>query len=585
MRVQNSQKAVNLTKYLISLPNTKTTVFLIILLSMLFGLLFGFLSGRLDNGRTALSAIGNGLFLLTIPTILSAILIYAIKRKLRFKQIIFLCFSTMVIYALSYAISLFFSEPLNLIILLIGFGLVFAFWYLIFNTVFGLNKLAVVFALIQLSLNSLFLLFGRYIYVSNEPLEILIKIYFASAIFLGGIYVFLLLVNAPMKRVFGIKSTEAFNLFLSQWMHRSKGLEETFEDIGQTIETQVGIARFKGKKQDILFIVPYIHFGPFGNLGGSEFSFLIADQFKDKSCFVFHGTATHDFNPVSSDEITKITYAIKQGIKKMRLKPVKAQLKNATYKTCTAHCIEFKNNSFIGLTRAPNTTEDIEYSIGTSLINKAEQFTKNSIVFDEHNAETGNIDYIVSGSPYYQEFINSIETCLLKKERAETLRIGISKKEVDINNIGKAGIKLALLKTKKTMIWILVDSNGIKPDTKDKMIKVIEKFVKEKNPVIEIMTTDTHEINNVKGVLNPITDNEAKEMLPIIKQMLIEAESNIEVVKGDLIKIPLTINVFGTMHTSELISTINAIVAIAKIALPFILITTIIIVLWGLTLL
>ncbi|MFA5382139.1 MAG: DUF2070 family protein, partial [Candidatus Micrarchaeia archaeon] len=333
----NSQKAINLTKYLITLPDSTTTIFFIILLSILFGVIFGIISKNIHTWHTVLASMGNGLFSLTVPTIISALLIFAIKRKILLKRILFLCFITMIIYSISYATSLLFSEPINIIIILIGFGIVFAFWYLIFNTVFGLNKLAIVFALIQLFLNSLFLLVGEYIYTGNNPLDFLIKIYFASAIFFIGIYVFLLLVNAPMKRVFGIKSTEAFNLFLSQWMHQSKGLEETFESIGQTIETQVGVARFKGKKQDILFIVPYIHFGPFGNLGGSEFSYLIAEQFKDKICFVFHGTATHDFNPVASDELSKIINAIKNGINNMKLKPVKAQLKYCSYKSCICH--------------------------------------------------------------------------------------------------------------------------------------------------------------------------------------------------------------------------------------------------------
>ncbi len=585
MGEESSKKAVDLTKYLISLPNSKTIFLFTIILSLIFGLLFAFLSEKIYTKQDIFSALGNGLFSLAIPTLISALIIFAIKRKLVFRRILFLCFITMIIYSVSYAGSLLFSEPLNLIVILLGFGLVFAFWYLIFNTVFGLNKLAITFALIQLVLNSVFLLVGEHIYTGNDPLGILIKIYFAAGIFFGGIYIFLLFINAPMKRVFGIKSTDAFNLFLSQWMYQSKGLEETFEDIGQTVETQVGVARFKGKKQDILFIVPYIHFGPFGNLGGSEFSYLIADQFKDKQTFVFHGTATHDFNPVSSNELSKITAVIKDSIKKMELKPVKAQLKKATYQSCTAHCIEFSGNSFIGLTRAPKTTEDIEYSVGTSLINKAEQFTNNAIIFDEHNAETGDIDYILSGSPIYNEFIKSIESCLTNKEQIKKLKIGVSQKEINISNIGKAGIKLAILKTNKTMIWALLDSNGITPSARKYFIKELTKYITDKNAIIEIMTTDTHEINNVRGVLNPLTDLEIEQIMPTLKLMIKEAENNLEEVKGDMIKVPLTIDVFGTMHTSELISTVNAIIAIAKISLPFILITTIIIILWGLSLL
>ena len=319
MGEKSSKKAINLTRYLISLPDSRFTILSIFLISILFGLLFGFLSGKISDLASIFYTAGNGLFVLAIPTLISAMIIFAIKRKLLFRRIVFLCFATMIIYALAYAASLLLTEPINFIIILLGFGLVFGFWYLVFNTVFGLTKLALLFALIQLTLNSMFLLVSEYIFIAGDPFSILIKIYFASAVFFAGIYIFLLFINAPMKRIFGIKSTEAFNMFISQWLYKSKELEETFEDIGETIETQVGIARFKGKTQDVLFVVPYIHFGPFGNLGGSEFSYLISEEFPQE-CFIFHGTATHDFNPVSSSELIKITDAIKKGIKEMKLK-------------------------------------------------------------------------------------------------------------------------------------------------------------------------------------------------------------------------------------------------------------------------
>ncbi len=139
-----------------------------------------------------------------------------------------------------------------------------------------------------------------------------------------------------MKKNLGVSSMDALSMFLSQWLYGEKDLEEAFEGIGEEVETLVWVGKFEGKKNSALFVVPYIHFGPFGNLGGSEFTWQIADSLccdyagerkhtlrHQRDVFVFHGMATHDFNPVSSGEIHNVVGACRRAIAKLRPKMAK----------------------------------------------------------------------------------------------------------------------------------------------------------------------------------------------------------------------------------------------------------------------
>jgi len=52
---------------------------------------------------------------------------------------------------------------------------------------------------------------------TGDPFNVLLKFYISSFVLLAGLYIFFLLINAPMKRTFGVASTDAVSMFFSQW--------------------------------------------------------------------------------------------------------------------------------------------------------------------------------------------------------------------------------------------------------------------------------------------------------------------------------------------------------------------------------
>ncbi|VVC01611.1 Uncharacterised protein [uncultured archaeon] len=302
--MQEAKKnALALSKYFVSLPHPAKTTIMIIAVSFLFGVLFELAKSQPLSPDSALAGGIHGIFLLAIPALLSSAGLFLMRRKAIFRRAVFLGLLTAICYGLFYLASLALGGiwPASGDLIFVGFGVAFMMWFYLLFLAFDFRKSAFGFATMQMVLFSVFFLSGISTWSGADPVGLLVKLYFAAFVFLAALYAMFYIVSAPFKKSFGISSMDALSMFLSQWLYGEKDLEEVFEEIGEEVQTLVWIAEFRGKRNNALFVVPYMHFGPFGNLGGSEFTSMISQQLSDgkRDVFVFHGTATHDFNPVS----------------------------------------------------------------------------------------------------------------------------------------------------------------------------------------------------------------------------------------------------------------------------------------------
>ncbi|MBI5227516.1 DUF2070 family protein [Candidatus Micrarchaeota archaeon] len=611
----NINKAVNLTSYFISLPTWQYIVAVMLLIAVVFGLIFD-LEKNLTF-KAPIKEITDALVLLFLPAILSSLIIKLMVGSMPYRRIAATALGGELVYAIAYALTLLLvgSDPfLAQIVLLIGSALVFVLWYVIARFVFVLKYRSILFAIIQLLFYLVFLVGSSAIYAPAGPfLAIAAKFYFSSLILLGALVLFFFIINAPMKKNLGLKSTDAISYLSAQWLYHNKDMEKAFVQVGERAKTIVSIMGFKRKKDSVFFITPYVHFGPFGNLGGSEFSSLIArevdNKYKSKT-FVFHGTVTHDLNPVSSSELSKITSAIDRMLKKADYAKAKAALCLGKYEECMSQTLLINDSALVSLSRAPNLTEDINFGVGLSIINEAEKFVKRAMVVDQHNSETGEITSFEPGSVvgynYLSATTDSLANSNKKKSKFAQLKIGASFVDPGaLGSIGGAGIKIAVFSTEPMYVMVVIDCNGITPQFKESLEKEIKNQAKGigKNPKagetgiengmetgmgsgmetragsgieVGIFTTDTHQTNVVRGVLNPLKAED--EILGKIKDGFSKALADMQEAEFFSDKLWIDIDVIGAKQSIEVVSTINSIVAVAKITLPLIFIGAVLLV-------
>jgi len=574
----NLRKAVDLTSYLFTLPPTPVIVLGMAVAAALFGFIIGIAAA---SGNIVVDTLRNGALLFFIPALLTALIVKIFIRRMPLKRILATAFGGEVVFGFAYVVAFLvadISEFYGELILLVGAALVFILWYVIARLVFILKYRSILFAIIQLLFYSIFLFSFQTMAIADETMfEWAVKAYISSFILLGALYLFFLIINAPMKKTFGVSSTDAFSLFLNQWIYRKNDLEKAFEKVGETARTLVGVVCFRRKKDSVLFVVPYVHFGPFGNLGGSEFSYLIAEEVKNKykaDAFVFHAPVTHDLNPTASSEASKITAAIGRILKRSKYESGTVALSRGKSGECIAETLVFGNDAFVGVSRAPLVTEDINFGLGLSMLLKAEKHAGKAIIVDQHNAETGEITSFEPGSTIGYNYIKAVEDSLLRKAKQQKLKLGISEKHPESTTLGGAGIKIAVLSTMPNYVIVLMDANGVTPEFKGRIENEVRKLGKYE---VGVFTTDTHQTNVVRGVLNPA--KEEKEIINAVKEGVREAVADMQDASAFVDREWFDIRVLGAKHSIEIVSTVNSIVAVAKITAPLILIGAILVLL------
>jgi putative membrane protein len=584
------ERTVGLTEYMPRVPSATRSAMLLIALGFLFGIALAFVKGT-TAPFSFLEYAGGGIFLVSIPAFLSAITCVATKRQLKFRRMLFLSLVCAGLYAIFYLASValggVYAQSANFI--LIGYGLSFILWYAIAKLAFQLRYSAFLFAILQLAYNALFFSASKVIGLGSDTFAITLKFYFVSGIFLVALYAIFWLVNAPIKRNFGISGIDALSMFLGQWISSSSDIEEMFESVGQDVETTTGVVVFEGKNAKAAFVVPNVHFGPIGNLGGSEFPRLISNMMEAKHnmrTFVFHGTATHDFNPVSSMEVEKVWEACERALKGMKLAPGRGDFEIGKSGNSRAHCLRINDAAFVGFTRAPRTTEDVDFSIGMAISERIRSLgVRTPIVCDAHNAEIGEIMKVESGNPIGFEYMDAAEDAVGKASGRSLLKFGAGFEA--FAGFGEAGVGANGLRCaafdfggSKKYLLMLFDANGITPGFRRELIGIVEK---KTGYQCELYTTDTHSINMIRGVLNPVGEKRTEELMGLSLKAALDAVDAVEPVKVGAAVERFGIKVIGPRQASEFVGTVNSIVAIAKIAVPVMLIGTVLLVLWAAT--
>lgn len=582
--MSNIEKAVSLTNYFVSLPRASYLLAAILVLSLFLG------AGiTLTTTSPLLEAIPTAIFVLAIPGFLAIVLGKALMPRVPVRRIAATALGGAAIFSITYlaAVSLeHFSVPISGEVIFAGSALVFVIWYIIARIVFVHKWRSLLFAILQLFLQAAFLIMDGFLPMGADPVNVLIKFYLSSFILLAGIYLFFLLINAPMKRTFGVASTDAVSMFFSQWFYNKKDIENAFRKVGETVTTYVSLFLFRRKGGDYAFIVPCVHFGPFGNLGGSNFSYLLSEELEKRhklKSFVFHGPATHDLNPVSSTELKKVADACSSILADAKPAPSRVSLSASAGEDATAESLVFSPSkaAFIGLTRAPKTTEDISLGMGMALMATAEKTLSSATIVDQHNAETGEIKYVEPGTRMGMDYLDALNSSLSKITKGAPLKAGFASGTSASTKVGPAGIKVAVFGTSPAYALILIDSNGITPSFRRKLMNAAESLFRAKGwgeVLPAVYTTDTHKVNSVRGVVNPIDGDSA--LLSQVSSLLGEAREDMRPARLYSQKRTMDIRVLGAKQAIEIISTVNAIVAISKVAAPIIIISGIIAILW-----
>lgn len=309
---------------------------------------------------------------------------------------------------------------------------------------------------------------------------------------------FLYFITSATLRLFNINIKNLFSKFFISWFYDDPALEDVLNKIGKVKEVDVDVIYLKIKDEIIYMIIPNFHFGPFGSIGSADAPAVFNQTMPNN--LVFHGLSHHDRDVTSREQIEKLAVEIaKTPIGEFRKLRMKYKRYGKDYARADVMFID--DLTLVGLTRYPEVTEDVSSLGGELLRAELRAIVKSPIIFDQHNSDAKTIKYFSTDTEEFQEYLGVIrkikpqEDLNYAKGRYTKIPYGTD------TGLGSNGINiLQLLAGGQKIAIINIDGNGISSSSHKKIEEIAKKY--DYTPIVT--TTDSHENNDVVGIINDV---------------------------------------------------------------------------------
>ncbi|HOQ19188.1 MAG TPA: DUF2070 family protein [Methanothermobacter thermautotrophicus] len=594
--MSSTKNVTDLSKYIMTLPETEISLLSMVFISFIAGAL-GFLID-LVPGQSPLHDIlyggTNGVLVLGFASIMAGAITQPWVnslggRKMKMKQSMFLAFFSMMIFSVIYLGGCLASSILNTDLILdsiiIASAVIFAFRLLV---IWGTSNISFTNSVLISSVQPLLIVSMNVVVAvlsltSNvgyfSVIGFFLKMLVASVILILAIYSFVMVVESPMRKNLGVGSLEFLSLFLSHITEDSPELENIFSEIGEPVDTLVGVVAFRrGSDVKAILISPSVHPGPIGTIGGGNMPTLLSRRFSEFT-MVAHGPSTHDFNPVSVKELEKVEAAVREALDDMEYHDTASEFRRYTRKNATIGVQFFGEDMLMLATLAPEGFDDIEFGVGLSMMNLARSKcgSENVVVVDCHNSFKGETGRILAGNPEMFDLLDAVESveCPSSYHR---IRVGCARKKGKFSKedgVGESGVMAMVVEAgdQKTA-YVLLDSNNMVMGFRD---EIMEELMKLDLDDAEVMTTDTHFVNTLSGGHNPVGKQKRDEIKNEIIMTVSDALDDLEEVSAGCRVVRIRgLHTLGPTNSTELVSTISSIVAVSRLIAPLIFVLAII---------
>ncbi len=391
-----------------------------------------------------------------------------------------------------------------------------------------------------------------------------------------GFAILIWMIERPLRKAFQVRGLAFINAFIAHMTDgSSKGMENFFREIGEEIFVpQVSFFFRRDAGQEVILTVPNLHPGPMGEIGGGNLPKIIHDNFSEE-ILVAHGCATHDFNLVSESEINKVINALRRSRQGIVYAPGAGKSGRVTIGSVQVLYQRFGDSVLLVTTRSPHRTEDIDFSIGMTIMAEGHRWFPHVAVVDAHNCMTDLSSPVLlatlTATEYQKAALDAMEAC--RTAAQYPFRVGVAHQTVPFSRemgFGDLGIQVIVIDVEEQKTaYVLIDGNNMAQGARETLLDEILHVVDN----AEIMTTDSHVVNTITGK-NPVGMNvPAQEITPhVLKALnaatedLIPAEAAASTAQCDHVV------VFGSNTISELASTVNAmLVFVAPLSLAMLL--------------
>jgi len=544
-----------------------------------------------------------GIFFIGVPTVTAAFLTTPIDRRLggqltynRSSLLAFFCeFVVVALLVVAGVVTLFTSLGQNFVfdVLIAALALVFAIRLLV---VLAISRNSLLLAAVPASIQTataavlLFVYSGTINFLTlggpllnayfsrpgRAPTEITYAVVPKDFVLLGlmcllygGVtYGFLVVIDRPWRRSLDVSVLDFLRGFIGHIAEGSRELEDFFEHIGEEAVVPVTVLAFRtlDREEKARWVLPMIHPGPMGEIGGGNLPQRVAET-AEGLAFPPHATAGHDFNLVTEREVETLLEAADRAFQRIEYTDVATQSARSQEGDAKLLGQRFGDDALLVSTFAPEFADDIEYAVGLAAAAEARVGGIDDVLLvDAHNSNNGlegpDLGHVYPGSKRSFDMMQAAGGCAEDLIAAPdgALELGTAWDRTTWRpeeGIGPLGLRVCVLDVAgQQTAYVLVDGNNMEPGLRDHIRATID------GPDdLEIMTTDTHVVNTVKADNQVGAAIDTDELVDRIQALVDDATDDLEPVEAGMATERATVTVFGNDRTETLASHANAVIA------------------------
>jgi len=376
-------------------------------------------------------------------------------------------------------------------------------------------------------------------------------------------------IDRPWKRSLGVSVLDFVSGFIGHIAEGTRELEDFFEQIGEEAVVPVTVLAFRevdGGEEKARFVLPMIHPGPMGEIGGGNLPQRVAEAASGLA-FPPHATAGHDFNLVTEREVDTLIDAAERAhasidyagraTPAVRVQEGEAKLLGQA----------FGDDALLVSTFSPEFADDVEYAVGLSATAEARVEGMDDVLLaDAHNCNNGlqgdDLGHVYPGSKRSFDMIQAAGDAAhaLREADEDTLELGVAWDRTTWrpeDGIGPLGVRVAVLDTGgDRTAYVLVDGNNMEPGLRETIVEALDGV-----DHVEVMTTDTHIVNTVQSTNQVGSALDWDELVDLVVSLTEDAVADLDPVEAGMASERAEVTVFGNDRTETLASHANAVIA------------------------
>jgi putative membrane protein len=427
--------------------------------------------------------------------------IYVVRRSLALSLFCWFIWSVFLILGL--ALGILFENVIWIKLAFLGFATVLTFRVVVFLSTSSAGILQRVFSsFIHPFLHiSILLIFWERIFVSNSFQFIpFLTISSLASFFSATLFIFIL--DRMGQKNYGVHAIPLFRAFMLNWVvGLNAPFEKFLEKLGKNELIEIMLLKFDALTTKAAVIVPFVHPGPFKNIGSSLLPSQLKNDFeKEFNCdaCIPLGILGHELDLASQAQNKKIIKSVIDASDFVTSADRASPFVKITEDSVTASCQIFGKTAFLSFTLAPETTEDLPQELGTYVREEAKKLGIDySIVVNAHNSITDKLELDMSLKALKKVALRSLRKALSLPHYPFEIGINtIFPEEFTLRDgLGPGGItSLVVNVAEQKTAYVVIDGNNMISGLREELILLLRsKGFHE----AEIFTTDTHAVSAV----------------------------------------------------------------------------------------